>query len=258
MTVAAELFGVPLPEALAFSDWENAMLTGTTKDEVENGATACYEFALRMIALKERSPGKDLFTKLLKHRDAGTIDDDELASTFVVLMVGGGEASNAISSGFMLLLSHPDMILEARKNSAIVPSIVDEILRWESPFRILPPRFSDKPIVLGDVTIPAGEMIAVCPAAANRDPSHFPHADRFEPSNRSREHLSFGDGMHKCLGSLLGKMEVEEAVRALARWSAMHHFESNPQSARWRPGDFMRRLDRFIVILHRLGMPLSS
>jgi cytochrome P450 len=240
---------VPHEEGQAFPNWENAMLTGSTIEEVEDGGRQCYEFALRMIELKRRSSGNDLFSNLLRaHEEEGALDADELASTFIVLMVGAGEAANAIANGLLILLSIPEKIASIQRNSKSMMMLVDEVLRYESPFRLLPPRFSERPVQFDGVTIPAGELIVVSPASANRDPMHFPHPERFCPTEYSKDHLAFGDGYHKCPGAQFARMEIEEALRAFTDHLSEFRLLVPANQAHWRSGDFMRRLDELSVI----------
>jgi cytochrome P450 len=249
MNFIAAIYGVPADEANEFPNWENALLTGRSIAEIEEGGRRCYEFALRMIETKRSTPGDDVFSKLLRsHIEDRHLDADELASTYIVLMIGAGETSNAMASGLLLLLSNRQHLSAIRADPEVASKYVEEILRYESPFRLLPPRFSDEPVHVDGVAIPKGEMITVCPAAANRDPSHFPHPDRFEPTEVSKDHLAFGLGEHKCLGSQLARMEMEVALRAFANYGEDLFLESPPGEAHWRAGDFMRRLDKLVVM----------
>lgn len=254
MMQLAEIYGLPAQEAMSFPSWENAMLTGESAQEVEAGGIKCYEFGLQMLELKKASPSDDLFSRLLEEHRNGVLSVDELVSTYIVLMIGGGEVANAISSTFHQLLATPHWLEEIARDPLVTRLIVEEGLRLESPFRILPPRFADHPVRVGDLAIPAGEMIAVSPAGANRDSSHFSNPDAFQPSERSKGHLAFGDGVHKCLGSLLAKMQMEEALIALANLNRDFHIDASMEEPCWRPGDFMRRLDRLVVTITRRGL----
>ncbi|QKV74058.1 cytochrome P450 [Amycolatopsis sp. Hca4] len=249
-TVLADLVGLPEEERGEFPDWQMSMLTGSSVAEVENGARCLYELALRMIEVKKREPADDLFTRLLRiHEDDGGLDVDELASTYVVLLIGGSEPATAIGTGLALLLDRPDQVEKLIAAPELFGPAVEEIVRFESPFKLLPPRFSAEPVDIGGVKIPAGELITVSPGAANRDPEHFPDPDTFDIERDTRGHLGFGHGAHRCLGASLGRLETEVALRALILRYPRTRLVTAPAELTWRPGSFMRRLDNLPAVL---------
>ena len=101
----------------------------------------------------------------------------------------------------------------------LLPDCVEEILRYESPFRLLGPRFATKELELEGVAIPAGEVIAPCPAAANRDPRQFSDPDSFDITRHPNPHLSFGPGPHHCTSMHLSRLQISVALeRFLTRF----------------------------------------
>ncbi|HEX8867572.1 MAG TPA: cytochrome P450, partial [Lentzea sp.] len=165
-TFISELVGVPEGDRDGFPFWENDMLTAPVIADIEAAGQNLYEFALRLIALKRREPADDLFTELIRmHDEDGRLDDDELASTYVVLLVGGTEPGSAIGNGLFLLLSDPGQMTALRADPSRYDACVEEVLRFESPFRMLPPRFSEEPLELDGITIPAGELVLASVAA---------------------------------------------------------------------------------------------
>ena len=249
-TVLADLLGLPAHEREGFPGWQMSMLTGNSVAEAEDGAHRLHELALRMIELKKNEPGDDLFTRLLRiHEVEGSMDVDELASTFVVLLIGGSEPATAIGTGLALLLDRPDTVRKLLASPDLFGPAVEEIVRYESPFKLLPPRFSEKPLEVSGVSIPAGEMIAVSPGAANRDPARFPDPDTFDIERDTRGHLGFGHGTHRCLGAGLGRLETETALRTLITRFPRTRLAAPFADLTWRPGSFMRRLDGLPAIL---------
>ncbi|KZB86513.1 cytochrome P450 family protein [Amycolatopsis regifaucium] len=249
-TVLADLLGLPGDERGEFPAWQMSMLTGNSVAEAEDGARRLHELALRMIEVKKREPGDDLFTRLLRiHEADGGMDVDELASTYVVMLIGGSEPVTSIGSGLALLLDRPDTVQKLLAAPELFGKAVEEIVRYESPFKLLPPRFCEKPVDVGGVQIPAGEMIAVSPGAANRDPARFPDPDTFDIERDTRGHLGFGHGAHRCLGAGLGRLETEIALRMLLTRFPRTRLMTAPEDLVWRPGSFMRRLDGLPAIL---------
>ncbi|MFJ8911108.1 cytochrome P450 [Amycolatopsis sp. NPDC102389] len=249
-TVLADLLGLPEHERGEFPGWQMSMLTGNSVAEAENGAHQLHELALRMIEVKKREPGDDLFTRLLRiHEADGAMDADELASTYVVLLIGGSEPATSIGTGLALLLDRPDAVKKLIATPELFGQAVEEIVRYESPFKLLPPRFCEKPVEVDGVTIPPGEMIAVSPGAANRDPARFPDPNTFDIERDTRGHLGFGHGAHRCLGATLGRLETEIALRMLITRFPRTRLMAAPEDLIWRPGSFMRRLDGLPAIL---------
>ncbi|WP_216893557.1 cytochrome P450 [Nocardia alni] len=249
-TFASELLGIPEGERDGFPVWETEMLTAPTIERIEAGGRLLYEFALRMVEFKRAEPGDDLFTWLLSlHDDEGRIDADELASTIIMLTVAASEPTVAIGNGLLLLLSRPEELAKAR--ALDYQGCVDEILRFESPFRMLPPRFFDRPLELGEVTLAPGELILLSVASANRDPRRFPDPDRFDVARTGRGHLGFGFGTHRCMGAQLGRMATEIGLRALLDRFPGSTLRIPAQDAEWRLGTFLRRLDNLPITLAR-------
>jgi len=247
--VVSELLGVPAEDRHEFPDWENAIFTGTSPEEVEQGGRSILALCGRLIELKRAEPGDDLLTRLVVAHDQGKLDDDELASTVANVLIGGMEASTPIGSGVALLLSHRDQLARVLEDPTMLPPCVEEILRYESPFRIFAPRFSGEPLELEGVTIPRGELIAVCPAAANRDPRHYPDPDAFEIDRRTLGHLAFGHGPHHCIGIHLARLEASIALQRFLERFPDSRLAVRWEDLSWRPGAFMRRLDSLPVVL---------
>lgn len=249
-TFISEVFGVPEGEREGFPVWENDMLTAPSKAGIEEATRKLHELALRLVEIKRREPGDDVFTLLLrKHDEDGVLDHDELASTFLVLLVGGSEPTSAIGNGLLHLLSNPSQLAAVRADPSRYAACVDEVLRYESPFRMLAPRLAERAVELDGVTIPAGELVMASVAAANRDPVRFADPERFDVTRDARGHLGFGHGPHRCLGSELGRLETTIALRALVERFPGSRLAVPPDQVRWRPGMFMRRLDSLPAVL---------
>jgi cytochrome P450 len=248
-TIICELLGIPADEGNMLAAMETEMITSPVISEIEQAARELFDFAKRLAASKRQEPGDDLCTHLLHLHDEAKMSEDELTSTYILLMVGGMEPSSAIGNGIFTLLSHPGQLMRLRANPDLFAVCVDEIVRFESPFRFVPPRYTSAPLEFEGVTVPAGELLLVSPAAANRDPDRFPDPDAFDITRSTIGHLGFGHGIHRCLGAELGKLETAIALRELfTRFPDITLIQPGKQ-AHWRPGKFMRRLDAIPVIL---------
>lgn len=246
-TIISEVTGVPPELRGGFPGMTRDMLTGNSVAEVERAGEQLHELSFQLIDYKRAHRGDDLFTSFIDAHAAGKMDDDELASMMIVMLIGGLEPATAICNGLLLLMRHPEQRAKLLADPSLLPSCVEEVLRVESPFRFLPPRFSDQDLQLGEVTIPAGEMIIVSIASANRDPEFISDGDRFDITRADNHHLSFGLGVHRCVGAELGRIEAGEGIAAFLRRFPDARLAVTPEQVRWRPTTFLRRVDSLPV-----------
>jgi len=248
-TIICELLGIPRSEWSLLAARESAMITSPVISEIEQAAVELHRFGKDLLERKRAHPGNDLCTRLLREHDESKLTDEELVSTYILLIVAGMEPASAIGNGLLALLTNPTELARLMAEPALFSDAVDEIVRSESPFRFLPPRVTSAPVELDGVTIPAGELVVVSPAAANRDPARFENPDEFSVLRSTTGHLGFGYGAHRCLGAELGKLEAATALRLLFGRFPRTRMLGQAEQVRWRPGKFMRRLDTFPVIL---------
>lgn len=248
-TCLADLLGVPQGAREAFPVWETAILTAPSKAEVEAAGTSLVAFAREMIEEKRARPRDDLFTELVEVADRGVLTDAELISMITLLLIAGLEPVSAVASGVLTLLGHPDQLRLVLDGHVPMADCVEEILRFETPFRMLTPRFLSHPLELDGVTVPAGELILVSTGAANRDPDRFEDPDSFRANRCPHGHLGFSHGSHRCLGAELGRLETTIALEQLFTRFPHLRLAVKPADASWRPGMFMRRLDTLPVVL---------
>ncbi len=251
LTIVSEIVGIPKKYRNQFPPLASNILTGGSVAEIESAGEEMYALALELIDHKRTHPGDDLIASLMQAHAEGKMDDDELASMIIVIMMGGLEPATAICNGILLLLQHPAQRARLIANPKMLPGCVEEVLRFESPFRMLPPRFSESPIKLDDgIIIPPKEMIIFCVASANRDPRFIENGEHFDISREACPHLSFGNGPHHCLGAQLGRIETGEGIAAF-----LHHFPKAqlalpPEKIRWRATTFLRRVDSLPVMVN--------
>jgi cytochrome P450 len=249
VNLLSELLGVPDEAREHFPLWESAILTAPSKEEVEDAGRQLSSFARDIIALKREQPADDLFTTVVRAGEEGVLAESEVISSITLLLIAGLEPTSVIGSAVLTLVNHPEQLEKLRADRTLLPGCIDEVLRYETPFRMLTPRYLDHPMELADVTIPAGELILVSTGAANRDPGKYPDPDTFDVTRSPKGHLGFSHGNHRCLGAELGRLETSIALDKL-----LDHFsviELATDEASWRPGMFMRRLDSLPVRLFR-------
>lgn len=250
-TIVTDLLGLPRSTNHTFPQWVNDMLTGQSPEAAEQGALSLIGFTRSLIADKRATPDGEITSDLIEARAAGVLDEIELESTVALLLIAGMEPASTLASALYTLLTHPDQLAALRADPGLLAGCVEEAIRFEGPFRMLPPRYRNEPYQVGDTTIPAGEFILVSSAGANRDPAKYPDPDRFDIRRATKGHLGFSHGIHRCLGAELGRLEVSIGLGKILQAFSDVRFAAPTEEIRWRPGTFMRRLYSLPVSLTR-------
>src|SRR4051794_22275918 len=224
LTVISELFGVPPAERQEFGAWTHVFFGFDAGDDGRVGdAPAGIPASLPRLIERKKSERAGSLTDpeagtlldgLIAARHEGErINEDELlAMSFLLLVAGYDTTVNLIASGVLNLLRSPDQFAALRADPALIRPAIEELLRHESPVKITPfARFTTADVTLGGVVIPAHQTVLFAFGAGNRDPAHFPDPDRLDLSRSERAHLSFGHGIHFCLGAPLARLEAEIA-----------------------------------------------
>jgi cytochrome P450 len=225
MRVISELLGIPARDGDRFRNLVDPLLTSLDQAETKAAEDAIIEFLQGLIAGKRQTPAEDLITALV----AATDDDDRLTeeelitTTYLLILAGYETTVNLIGNGVLALLQNPSQLALLREDpSARIPDAVEEFLRYESPVNIATVRFTTEPIRVGPVDIPVGEFVQIALPAANRDANQFEEPERLDIRRNPNSHLSFGHGIHYCLGAPLARMEARIAFdRLLARFDHM-------------------------------------
>ena len=169
------------------------------------------QIGAEMIAWKRQHPARDLLTALINAEDDGDVlDDDELVAQTLLLYLAGHETTvNLISGGTLALLRNPGQLDLLRRDAALVPNAVEELLRYDSPVQASR-RITLEPVTVRGTAIPAGAFVMASLGAANRDPEYWgPDAGELRLNRENaRQHVSFGAGPHHCLGASLARLEA--------------------------------------------------
>ena len=209
MRVIGELLGVPAAKQDAFVSLMIPFFTSADPQELRTTQVELTNLLRSIIATKRSRPGDDVLSDLVHRRDEGDqLSEEELLGTVFLLIVAGYETTvNLIGSGILALLQHPEQLNAVRADRSLLPAAVEEILRFESPLNTATVRFTTAPVDLGDVVIPAGELMMIALSSANRDERRFEDADRFDVFRKTNRHIAFGHGIHHCVGAPLARME---------------------------------------------------
>jgi cytochrome P450 len=205
----------------------------------------------KLIVQRRASPGDDLLTALIQAEEAGDkLTPDELVSMVFLLLVAGHETTvNLIAGGTLALLQHPEQLERLRKDPGFIEPAVEELLRYASPVEISTERFAREDISVGGVTIPRGDLVFAVLASANRDASHFKAPDTLDLGREPNKHLSFGMGIHYCLGAPLARLEGQIAIQSLVNRFPDLRLAKPVESLKWRTGILMRGPRKLPVLL---------
>ena len=158
------------------------------------------------------------------------LTDDEIFAFLLLILPAGVETTYRASGNLLVaMLTDPSLLEMVRSDRSIMRGAIEEALRWEPPISTVV-RVAKRDCELGGIAIPKGTNVSVSVAAANRDPAHYPDADRFDPTRKNFAHLTFGAGPHVCLGMPLARMETMVAINALLdRLPDLHLDPTAPQ-----------------------------
>jgi cytochrome P450 len=261
-TVISELLGVPEPDRDHLGNWFTTLLAPSAPEPPAEAVAASaniVRYLTELLATKRATPGEDLVTDLVRAADQdGTLTEQEMLSTIFQLVVAGHDTTTSlIGNGTVALLLHPEQREALVADPALVPHAIEEILRWDAPVPHSTFRYTTQDVALGGTVIPAFAQVIISLAAANRDPARYASPQTLDVTRADTSHLSFGHGIHHCLGARLARLEGVTALTTLhGRFPAMRL--AVPRSAlRWDHGDglVLRGLTELPVILGPQGEP---
>ncbi|WP_433277196.1 cytochrome P450 [Pseudonocardia xinjiangensis] len=213
--VICELLGVPYADRENFQVNSAKFLVRDQKlDEKIAAYTELATYLSELVTGKRAAPGDDILSDLARHDD---LTIEELTGiAFLLLLAGHETTANMLALGTFALLEHPEQLAELRANPDLLPDAVEELLRYLSIADIFF-RYATEDIELGGETIPEGSTVIVSLLAANRDPLRFDNPDTLDVHRKARGHLSFGHGIHQCLGQQLARIEMRAGFEGLLR-----------------------------------------
>ncbi|MFD4430468.1 cytochrome P450 [Nocardia sp. NPDC058497] len=246
VTVICELLGVPFDDRDDFQAWTRALVgvVGEAEEHRPAAAAAMAGYLSELVRAKQSQPADDLLSELVLADDDGDrLTDRELVAMAFLLLVAGHETTvNLIGNGVNALLRSPDQWKALCADPAAVPAAIEEFLRFDGPVDMATVRFTAEPITLGGTEIPAGEIVYVALAAANRDPARFTDPDALTVDGRPAGHLAFGHGIHFCVGAPLARLEAEIAFTGLLRRYPGLRLAESATTVRWQTSTLIRGL----------------
>ena len=206
--------GLPVASEARQRIWARSLLSFPGNPEGARAASAELTAVIAPeIAARRRAPRDDVLSRLIETAIEGRRFDDEdiLAHARLLYAVGATTTADAMSNLFWALLTVPGLAERARHEPSLRPGVVQELLRWEPPVAVLP-RMVTAPRRIGGADAPAGSLVMLALAGANRDPDHFEDPDAFRPEREEREILTFGFGDKYCPGVHLARRQLRAAL----------------------------------------------
>jgi cytochrome P450 len=223
VTIIGEMLGVAEADRAQFRELVGdlvAIFEMQPTDEQMAAADAAQlfisDYFLKLIAEKRRKPGEDLLSSLVMADVGGDrLSDDELVTLASLLFGAGFETTtNLFGNGFLGLLRQPEQIDLLRRDASLFANLPDEFLRYDGTAQLVN-RVTEASVEVGGMTIPAGEQVFALLGAGNHDPARFPNPDQLDVTRTDIQPLSFGGGVHFCLGAALARAEIEITFRTL-------------------------------------------
>ncbi|MEO0562248.1 MAG: cytochrome P450 [Chloroflexota bacterium] len=254
VAVISRLLGVPEEDQGKLRPWSNAIVKmyelDHTPQQAQDAVNASQEFADYLIALarqRKADPQDDLITALSLVEDAGdTLTEDELVSACVLLLNAGHEATvNVVGNGLHALFHHPDALTQLKNDLSLLDSAIEELMRFDTPLQLFR-RWVLQDLTYDGLDLKQGTEVALLFGAANRDPDVFTNPGELNLTRTPNPHISFGGGVHYCLGAPLARMELKIAFETLLHRFPDIALKTEPH---YHPTYVIRGLDELRITL---------
>ncbi|MBP2327116.1 cytochrome P450 [Kibdelosporangium banguiense] len=246
VTVICDLLGVPHEDQPIFREWTQALVNDSTAkgDVLYVYGNQLEEYVAKLVAQRREEPTDDLLGALVYARDNG----DKLTETELIsiagpgLLTGGVETvSTALPSFVFTLLTNPDELALLRRRPELMPTAVEELLRYV-PINTAAmfARYAAEDVRFGDIVVRAGEPVLPALHAANRDPEVFNDPERIDLTRSPNPHMAFGHGPHHCIGAQLARLELQEALSELLERFPNMRLADGREGVKWEFGVIVR------------------
>ena len=251
--VIARMIGVPERDLARFKVWSDDLaralepfLSPEEEERVYRAARQFAEYFTAIIEQRRREPRDDLVSRLVEAEDAGDkLTAEETRVMLRLLLTAGNETTtNLIGNGIRALLRHPDQLALLRERPELIPTAVEELLRYDPPVQ-LDMRVALRDMELGGLAVKEGTMITLLIGSANHDPQRFPEPERLDITRSGQPNISFGRGIHHCLGAPLARLEGRIALEVLLERFPRLGFGTRP--SKYRPNIVLRGLEHLDV-----------
>ena len=235
--VIAEMLGVPQQDRAQFQTWSarrarllEPMLTRSERKIADQAWQQLSRYFLSIIQNRRAEPQDDIMSSLVHVEEQGdTLSEAEMLNMLRLLLVAGNETTtNLIGNGMLALLRHPEQLRLLRDDPGLIPASVDELLRYDSPVQVVA-RCAVEDCDINGTPARAGQDVILLGGSANRDPDAFENPDQLDFNRKKPDHISFGRGIHYCLGAALARLEGRIAFEMLLeRFNSLRLLTEHP------------------------------
>jgi cytochrome P450 len=252
--VAAELLGFPPKDADKLQEWSDSyivmvdpMIKGAGLDRMSSAFHQFDPYIAETLSRKRAEPGDDLITRLLERQDNGELDDVQVRTLIMMLMIAGHEViTNLLGNAVACLLRFPDQRKRLCEEPELMSTAIEEFIRFESPIQAVW-RIAAEDLEVDRVRVPAGRAVTVLIGAANNDPAQFVEPRRLDLGRTDNKHIGFAHGSHFCAGPWLARIEGAAALsRFLERFP---DFRGAADALKWKPAAGLRGLYELPLVL---------
>ncbi|MEI4623895.1 cytochrome P450 [Bacillus pfraonensis] len=218
--VISEMLGIPISDQDKIRDWTHKIMSGNADPSqsatVMKALNEYIHYIRTLLEEKRKHPSEDVISALVHSHDQGDkLSENELLSTIALLIIAGHETTtNLIGNGMVALQQHPEQLVLLRENPSLLPSAIEELLRFSGPI-MHSYRFAGEDMTMHGKTIRKGELMLFSLGTANFDPQKFSRPEVLDITRQENEHLAFGKGIHHCLGAPLARLEAQIAFGTL-------------------------------------------
>jgi cytochrome P450 len=254
VAVIAEMLGIPAADRGLLRPW-SADICGMyelnpAEETAARAVRASLEFSAylrELIAARRADPGEDLISALIAAYEEGDrLSEQEMISTCVLLLNAGHEATvNTTANGWWTLFRHPEQLAALRADHTLLSTAVEELMRYDTPLQLFE-RWVLDDIEIDGTVVPRGSELALLFGAANRDPARFESPDTLDLTRADNAHVTFGAGIHYCLGAPLARIELTASFGELLREAPTMRLVAEPE---WKPGYVIRGVKQLLVEL---------
>ncbi|MCH5585594.1 cytochrome P450 [Shimazuella sp. AN120528] len=246
--VIAQMLGIPSKDMRDFQKWSNIIIEAINDPVAMKAGEPYYKlffsYLKKLVALKTAKPEEDLISAWIQAREEGEkLSEDQLFGMIVLLILAGHETTvNLIGNSILALMQHREQWEELKQDNNLIPSALEEVLRFYSPIEVATARWAKEDIGLEGQQIRQGDTIFIVLASINRDEELVPDGDVFNIHRKPVKHMAFGHGIHYCLGAPLARLEGEIALRVLVNRMPNLSMTITDEQLSYRPGFLLRGL----------------
>lgn len=232
-----EYLGIPVEDRPLFQHWSHILSQDPlqhAEGELKAASRDFTDYFTGLVAERRTEPRNDLLSDLIRARDEDVFSQKELISTILLVIIAGHKTvANMLGNGTALLLRHPEQLAALRTSPELIPSAIEEILRYEGSAAWASLRVAAEDMQLGGVPVPKGSFVHLSLSGAGHDPEVYDDPERFDTTRSPNHHLSFGHGAHFCVGAPLARLQGEIAFGTLLRRLPEFELAVAPEELAW-------------------------